>query len=337
MDTRILVTLGPSSLKPDIIAEMESKNLYLFRINLSHTPIDILGDVIREVQDYTDTPLCLDSEGAQIRNELMADGEVHFIPDEIVNIHFESIMGDSNNISFTPKDIAKKFKVGDEIKIDFNSVLIKIIEVNQYYCLANVVSGGMVGSRKAVDLKREIELEAISLKDKQAIEIGKKLGVKHFALSFAGSGNDVELMRSLTGKDTTIISKIESIPGIRNLETIVKLSDEILIDRGDMSRQISIEKIPFLQRRIVSFARSKSVPIYVATNLLESMVKSVEPTRAEVNDVVSTLLMGANGLVLAAETAVGKYPLEAVKMINKLIAQFEKWTPNTSTQELLAS
>ena len=112
-------------------------------------------------------------------------------------------------------------------------------------------------------------------------------------------------------------------------------SDEILIDRGDLSRQIEIEKIPFLQRRIVATARSKGVPVYVATNLLESMVNGRMPTRAEINDVVSTLLTGANGLVLAAETAIGSYPVEAARMVRRLICQFEKWTPNTSIEELI--
>jgi len=112
-------------------------------------------------------------------------------------------------------------------------------------------------------------------------------------------------------------------------------TDEILIDRGDLSRQVDLVKIPFFQRRIISTARSKKKPVFVATNLLESMISNRMPTRAEINDVVSTLLMGANGLVLAAETAIGKYPVESVKNIRKLIEQFKTWTPNTSIEELL--
>ena len=123
--------------------------------------------------------------------------------------------------------------------------------------------------------------------------------------------------------------------GVRNLKGILEQTDEILIDRGDLSRRVPIERIPFLQRRIISIARSMRTPVHVATNLLESMVTTRSPNRAEVNDVVSTLEMGANGLILAAETAIGKHPVEAVKMVRTLIDEHERWTPNTSIDEIL--
>ncbi|HJN22781.1 MAG TPA: pyruvate kinase, partial [Rhodospirillales bacterium] len=169
----------------------------------------------------------------------------------------------------------------------------------------------------------------------EAIDIGRKLGLRHFALSFANSPSDVARMRELCGNGACIVSKIESRAGLHNLEGILHLSDQILVDRGDLSRQVPIDKVPFLQRRIISIAKSQRVPINVATNLLESMVTTHTPTRAEVNDVVSTLLMGADGLVLAAETAIGKYPVDAVKMIRLICDQFGKWTPNTSIGEIL--
>ena len=126
-------------------------------------------------------------------------------------------------------------------------------------------------------------------------------------------------MRKLIGNNSKLIAKIESIKGILNLDEILSEANEILIDRGDLSREVPIQKIPFLQRKIISHAKSKGIPVFVATNLLESMVNSKNPTRAEVNDVASTYLMGADGFVLAAETAIGKYPVEAVVMINSLI------------------
>jgi pyruvate kinase len=112
--------------------------------------------------------------------------------------------------------------------------------------------------------------------------------------------------------------------------------DQILIDRGDLSREIDIEKIPFIQRMIISYAKSKETPVYVATNLLESMIKDSSPTRAEANDVASTLLMGASGLVLAAETAIGKHPVEAVGMINLIIKQYNRWTPEISLKDFIS-
>lgn len=335
-DFKLLVTLGPSSLKKSVIQEIDNDNVYLFRINMSHTPIDQLEKSIRKIQQYTDKPICIDSEGAQIRNGSMLNGGAVFIKGEHVKIHYSEIAGDKNNISFTPNDICRQIDIGDVIKIDFNSTQIKVTDKNKKYCTAIVESGGKVGSNKATDIiNKKTLLDSITIKDRSAVEIAKKNSVKHFALSFASSEKEVKQMREIVGKDSVLISKIESLEGLHNIEGILDASDEILIDRGDLSRQISLEKIPFLQRRIISIAKSKSVPVFVATNLLESMTISKEPTRAEINDVVSTLLMGADGLVLAAETAIGDYPLEVVRMINKLAFQTKCWTPNSSIEEIL--
>ncbi|CAN2040233.1 Pyruvate kinase [Candidatus Magnetomoraceae bacterium gMMP-15] len=335
MAAKLLVTLGPASLREDVIKKIDQYGIFVFRINLSHTSIDKLEETINTIRKYTDTPICLDSEGAQIRNQTVQGGEVYFKEGEEVKIHFEEVEGDSKNISFTPTGIVKQFKIGDIIYIDFNEVSLKIISVNQDGCNAVVITGGKVGSNKAVDLNRDIELPSITSKDYKAVELGKEMGIKHFALSFAGSKADVKNFRSSIGSDSYMISKIESLDGLLNLSDIIENTDAILIDRGDLSRQVPIEKIPFFQRRIVSLARSRGKKVFVATNLLETMVKTRQPTRAEVNDVVSTLNMGASGLVLAAETAIGHYPVECAKIIRKLIQQFERWTPNTSIEELL--
>ncbi len=335
MDPQILVTLGPRSINQNMISKMDEESVYLFRINMSHTPINKLEDIIKNIRKYTDTDICIDSEGAQIRNQTMANGEVYFKKGDVVKIHYTEVIGDLNNISFTPHYVSPLLMVGDILRIDFNSVKFKVFEKNKTYCLATVESGGKVGSNKATNLNREITLDGITPKDKKAIEIGRQMGINYFALSFANHPSDVQMMREYVGKSRTIISKIESRSGLLHLEGIINESDAVLIDRGDLSREICIEKIPFLQRRIISFARSKKTPVYVATNLLESMITTGFPTRAEVNDVVSTLLMGANGLVLAAETAIGEFPVESVIMIRKLIGQFHMWTPNTSVEELL--
>lgn len=335
MIPRILVTVGPSSIKENIISTITRESIYLFRINLSHTPLEDVENTIRKIQSYTDVPVCLDSEGAQIRCRSMENGEVFFRAGGVIKIHFDEFIGDTENISFVPEYIGPQLEIGDEISVDFNSVLFEVIEKYKKYCLAKVRMGGVVGSNKAANVNKIITLKSITQKDKQAIEIGRQMNIRHFALSFANSAEDVLIMRNLIGKEASLISKIESYNGLKNLHDIINVSDEILIDRGDLSREVRLVKIPFLQRRIVSLAKSRSTPVYVATNLLESMTVNMRPTRAEINDVVSTLLMGADGLVLAAETAVGRYPLESVRRVRKLIDEYMKWTPNTSIEELL--
>ena len=174
-------------------------------------------------------------------------------------------------------------------------------------------------------MNRDVCLNPITPKDEQAIKIGTEMGIHHYALSFASSKNDIEIMRQKIGDDCYLISKVESMTALKNLKDIIQLSDAILIDRGDLSRQIPIEKIPFLQRRIISSSRARNTEVFVATNLLESMVTTMTPTRAEVNDVVSTLLMGASGLVLAAETAIGVNPVGCVKFLKRSIRVYRKF------------
>lgn len=201
--------------------------------------------------------------------------------------------------------------------------------------MAIVEKGGYVGSNKATDINRDIYLDPITPKDKEAFKIGLDLGVKHFSLSFTNRAKDVIDLRKIIGNEAIIISKIESIKGVLNLDEILPIVDQILIDRGDLSREIDIAKIPFLQRRIISTSKSFGIPAYVATNLLESMIKLNTPTRAEVNDIASTLLMGASGLVLAAETAIGENPIDSVKMLFEMVKQYEKWTPDTSSKDII--
>ena len=190
------------------------------------------------------------------------------------------------------------------------------------------LSGGVIGSNKGVDINRNIKLDPITQKDFKAFQIAKKMKVKHFSFSFASCESDVKKMRNIIGNNSILISKIENKKGVKNLEEILKFSDSIIIDRGDLSRQVPIYKIPITQREIIKRARKKNKDTFVATNLLENMIEKINPTRAEVNDVISTLEMGAKGLVLAAETAIGKHPVETVGMINNLIKAFKKIQKN---------
>jgi len=336
MNTKILATLGPSSLNNETVKSLTDEGVNLFRINLSHTSLGDVKDVIEKIQSWTNVPVCLDSEGAQIRNQDMISESVFFKEGDKVIIHHKPIVGDSNNISFTPDYVSKKLQVGDVIRVDFNSVTFRIIEDKSDCLIATIVKGGAVGSNKAADVDRHIHLDAVTYKDEEAFKIGLKMGVKDFSLSFTNSASDVARVREIIGDSSNLISKIESIEGVHNLGEILPVVDQILIDRGDLSRQIAIEKIPFIQRRIISFARSMETPVFVATNLLESMIKSSTPTRAEANDVASTLLMGASGLVLAAETAIGAHPVGAMKMIKSIIRQYNRWTPESSLNDIIS-
>lgn len=335
-DARILVTLGPASLTSNTLEAIAAvKRVSLLRLNLSHVVLDDLEDHIRFIQGKTDIPICLDSEGAQLRTGIMKKGSMFLRKGSRITVHHDPVEGDPENISFTPPGISRHFQPGDIVNLDFNTVAIRIEEVGEDSCRAIVLSSGEVGTCKAADVARDLPLNPITPKDMQAFEIGAKMGIRNYALSFASSAAGVNELRDILPEQSRVISKIESRQGLMNLESIIEASDEILIDRGDLSRQVPIEKIPYFQRLIISKAVEKGTPALVATNLMESMIKCGTPTRAEVNDVVSTLLMGAQGLVLAAETAVGRYPVETVNMVNSLINLWTTWNPGCSVADLL--
>lgn len=320
--TQILCTLGPSSLDDRTIRRLEQAGANLFRINLSHTRVDDLSDIVRLIKKTTDVPICLDTEGAQVRTGDMFGRPITLRDNTIVDVHFTRVPADDKNLNFYPLESAQLLDVGDFVSIDFNSVLTQVIARSDDRVSMRVLQGGLVGQSKAITIERDVHLSPLTDKDRAAIEVGLDMGLTHFALSFANRGEDVEAIRALVGDESYVISKIESTLGMTNIEAIADRSDALLIDRGDLSRQVPIELLPQAQKGIIARAKASNKPVFVATNLLESMVSVRAPTRAEVNDIYNTLLDGADGLVLAAETAIGKYPIECASMVSKIIRGF---------------
>ena len=322
--TEILCTLGPASLNERVIRRLEESGATLFRINLSHTALADVAPTIDKIRSYTDVPICLDTEGAQIRTGSLVDGVLDVRDNTIIHAHRRRVPGDNRNLNLYPADIIDILNIGDFISIDFNAVLVQVVGRSDPDTVdMRVLNGGQIGQNKAVTLERPIVLPPLTEKDKGAISIGRDMGLRHFALSFANRGEDLEEIRQIAGEDAFIISKIESRNGLANLEAIAARSNALLIDRGDLSREVPIELLPRTQKSILKRGRAAGVPVYVATNLLESMVTLPAPTRAEVNDIYNTLLDGADGLVLAAETAIGAHPVACAAMITRLIKQFE--------------
>jgi len=223
------------------------------------------------------------------------------------------------------------------IGLDFDGVVLLVLSADAAGADTVVLNGGQVGSNKAVVIDPAPKLSPLTDDDIKAVEIGRKMGVVHFALSFANTAEDVALLRRYAGPEATIISKIESKMGVRNLDEILEETDEILIDRGDLSREVPLENIPFLQKAIIRKCNIANTPVNVATNLLESMIVNRKPTRAELNDITNTLLDGANGLVLAAETAIGKHPVGAVDMVLSMIERFRRSLDGHRIEDLLES
>lgn len=323
MTVELLCTLGPASMNERVIKRLADLGVVLFRINLSHTELVDLPAAIELIQSHTTVPVCLDTEGAQVRNGPLTGGKVVLTEHALIHARRLGRPGDSECFGFYPDFVVDLLEIGDFISIDFNAVLVQVIAKPEGMVTMRILNGGVMGQNKAVSVDRPLPLPALTEKDRGAIEIGRKMGITNYALSFANCGADVDLIRGLCGGDSRIISKIECRNGLTHLADIAARSDAILIDRGDLSREVPIEQIPMVQQDIIRHCNSVGRKVYVATNLLESMIHQPGPTRAEVNDVITTLASGADGLVLAAETAIGISPIASANMIIRLIHAFE--------------
>jgi pyruvate kinase len=323
MKTKILCTLGPSSLSPEVIRGLDARRVDLFRINLSHTPAHKVEEIVALVRGCSSTPICLDTQGAQVRCGAMADGVV-LVKGARVRLTARESVGTAESITLWPSSVFESLQVDSAVSIDFDGALLRVTGVGDGEAQAEVVEGGRVKSNRAVNVNPAPALPPLTDEDREAIAVGVRLGIKHFALSFASCAADVELARMLTPKGSHIISKIESRAGVRNMEEIIDASDAVLVDRGDLSREVPLEYVPFYQKVIVRQANRANRPVFVATNLLESMVTNRRPTLAEANDIANTLLDGVHGLVLAAETAIGIDPLRAVDIVRNSIEAFER-------------
>ena len=314
--TKLFITLGPSTLNKNFLNSINSKYVKLLRINLSHTKIKDLKKIVLFIRKYSNIDICFDTEGAQVRTSKVINDKKQLIRNQIVHINKSNIS--NSHITLTPNNIYKKLKLGDTLDIDFNSAKIKVIDENSSRYKCKVIESGSIGSNKSVSVSRSINIPPFTDKDIKAFELANNLNIKNIALSFTSSEQDIKKLRKYFENDITITSKIESKKGLLNLNKILNEANNILIDRGDLSKEIPLPLIPKKQKEIISAANQRNVPVFVATNLLESMVTKKEPTRAEVNDIYNTLVDGADGLVLAAETAIGNYPIECIDMIIKV-------------------
>ena len=318
MKNEIFCTLGPSSLNRRFLTAASQQKVNLLRINMSHVEIPKLINTIKFVKKYTRIPLCIDTEGAQIKTKKKK--KKFFKLNAIFPV--KKKFGFYN---FYPPDIFSKLKTGDILDIGFSGLEIKIISKSKENLKCKVIKEGFFESNKGVHLKnRKIKINYLTQKDFEAIKIGKKYKIKNYALSFTNTTDDVLKFNSLLKKENKIF-KIETKSALKNIKKILKLGKNFLIDRGDLSKDVSIEYIPIAQRQILLQAKKLNKNIYVATNFLETMILNNSPTRGEVNDIYSTLELGAKGLVLAAETAIGNHPVECIKVLKKIIRIFNKF------------
>ena len=313
----IFCTLGPSTLNKKFL-KFSNRNVSLLRLNMSHIEIKDLPLIIKFISSNTKTPICIDTEGAQIRTKI---NKKKFLR---INSIFKFIKNSKKNI-FYPANVLHKLKISDLLDVGFDGLKLKVLKNDSKKIIFKTVSSGFSENNKGVHLiNRKINLKFLTDKDLEAIAIAKSFNIKNYALSFTNKVSDMVKFKKILPKENKIY-KIETKQAIKNIRKILQNGQKFLIDRGDLSKEISIEMIPVAQRKIIKMANSmQNKNVYVATNFLESMISKNFATRGEVNDIYSTLMLGSKGLVLAAETAIGKYPKECVKLLKRIYKIFQK-------------
>ena len=325
MKIKKICTLGPVTLNFKSL-KFFNKNADILRYNLSHLSHSKLKFYLKKFK-FINKKICIDTEGAQIRTTKIPK-KIFLKKNQKIFIKNENNNSSKNIINLYPEINFKDVKKNSKIYIGFEGLELKVTSVKKNYLAAKVVSAGVLDSNKGVHFSCNVNLDFLTKKDLQCISTAKNYGIKNYALSFTNNHLDVVRFRKLIGKESFLISKIETKKAIKNIKKILKFSDAILIDRGDLSRYVSVAKIPTAQLKILKISNKVNKEVFIATNLLETMVNSKLPTRAESNDIFFSLISGASGLVLAAETAIGKYPIQCLNFINDCIKSFKNYKKN---------
>lgn len=330
--TKIVCTLGPAVASREGILGLVKAGMNVARMNMSH------GDHadheknyqwVREATDETGRAVGIlaDLQGPKIRLGRFIDGATVWENGEIVRITVDDIEGTHDRVSTTYKNLAKDAKPGDRLLVDDGKVALRCVEVDGNDVVCEVVEGGPVSNNKGVSLPgMDISVPALSEKDIADLRFALKLGVDIIALSFVRSPADVELVHAIMdeeGRRCPVIAKLEKPEAMDALESIVLAFDGIMIARGDLGVECPLEQVPLFQKRAIQIARENAKPVIVATQMLDSMIENLRPTRAEASDVANAVLDGADAVMLSGETSVGIDPANVVRTMSRIVSYAE--------------
>ena len=332
--TKIIATLGPSSTEKPMLKALVKEGVNVFRVNFSHANHNEVKQTvlnIREISSALNIHVAIlgDLQGPKIRLGIVKD-EVYIEKGETISITTDEIeFGNSSLVSINYKDFPKDVSKGEKILIDDGKLILKVLETNKKNLVkAEVIQGGELKSRKGVNLPNtKLSLPALTEKDKADAVFAVKNNFDWLALSFVRSKKDVYELEELINKNSKdkipIIAKIEKPEAILNLDAILHAADGLMVARGDLGLEIPAEEVPLKQKLMVNMAKKARKPIIIATQMMESMIDSLTPSRAEVNDVANSVMDGADAVMLSGETSVGQYPVEVIQTVGKIIRGVE--------------
>jgi len=332
--TKIVATMGPASTNKDILLSMIKAGVNVCRLNFSHgRPSDHQKtiDTIREINEQykVNVGILADLQGPKIRIGLVKDGGIHLVNGTQIHITTQECIGDDNRIYITYETFPQDVRPNEIILLDDGKIQMRVIETNRKdSVLCEVVHGGILTSRKGVNLPNtKVSIPSLTEEDLINLEFALQNDVEWIGLSFVRTGEDiVELKRIIahSGKSARVIAKVEKPEAIDNIDAIVAATDGVMVARGDLGVEMPLEEVPLLQKMIIRKCREASKPVIVATQMLESMITTPRPTRAEVNDVANSVLDGADAVMLSGETSVGEFPVIVIETMAKIVRNVEE-------------
>ncbi len=329
---KIVATVGPSSNSEDSLKSLIEAGVDVFRLNFSHGDHNTHRENIEKIRKVSkkvgkEIAVLQDLSGPKIRiGDLEKPFYLHY--EDKIKIVKRQIVGNREKISLNHPEILDQLKVGDRIYVADGMIRLKVIDTDEEGVLCSVIVGGMLSSRKGVNFPNiKLDIPALTEKDKKDILFGIEAGIDIVALSFVKSADDVVETKDFikkNGGDPPVFAKIEKHEAVDNIDSIIKEADGIMVARGDLGVEIDMEKVPVIQKMIIKKCNDAGKPVITATQMLTSMLTSPRPTRAEVSDIANAVLDGTDAVMLSDETAVGKYPVEAVEVMHRTILETEK-------------
>lgn len=335
--TKIVCTIGPASKDRETLKEMLLAGMNVARLNFSHGSHEEHRETIERFRSIRDemelsAAVLLDTKGPEIRIKNFENGSEFLDDGQEFVITTEDIMGTKDIVSVNYKDFPKEVVPGNLVLINDGKIVIKVVETTETEVRGTVVHGGKISNHKGINLPNvNLNMEYLSEQDKKDILFGIEMDVDYIAASFVRTAHDVEVIKDLLtkngGSEIKVIAKIESTQGVDNFEEILQVADGIMVARGDMGVEVAYEMLPGLQKRFIRRCVQSGKIVITATQMLESMITSPIPTRAEITDVANAVFDGTTAVMLSGETAAGQFPVEAVKTMAKIAEQAEEDRP----------
>ncbi|VAW43701.1 Pyruvate kinase, partial [hydrothermal vent metagenome] len=331
--TKIVATLGPASQAPKQIESLIKAGVNVFRLNFSHGTAEDHQQNVTNIRSVADklgviVGILQDLQGPKIRVGDFATAPIKLVKGQSFALHPDkNKLGDEQSVSISYDQLSSDLSIGDALLIDDGKILLKVSSVEDQVIHTTVQRGGLLSNKKGINVPgADLSIAAVTEKDIIDIAIGAQLDVDWVALSFVRNRNDLLLARKhleANQSNAKLMAKIEKPGAIRNYKEILREADGIMVARGDLGVELSAEKVPMLQKRLIRKAREKGKPVITATQMLESMIEQAIPTRAEANDVANAIFDGTDAVMLSAETATGKYPVTAVGTMDRIARTVE--------------